>query len=738
MSLALALTPFAAQAEQAPIVVDGRLDDAAWSGAKVFKDFVVVEPFTQVKPAQPTEVRLLSTPAGIAIGFRCFQPPGVKRLNERTPRDADIPGDRVNVFIDFNADGEVGYNFTIGLSGAVQDATLTNENFYSADWDGDWQHAVSEDAEGWTAEFMLPWSVAAMRGSDTPRRTIALMFDRVIGSPFERSGFPVASFSRPRFVSEFFPLEIDQYSASVFHVFPYVSAGYDILGNLSDGKAGADLYWKPSGDFQLTAALNPDFGQVEADELVVNFDAVETFFSDKRPFFTENQALFDLRTPDSGMLIYTRRIGGPSDDSNGTAEIDLAAKINGSAFGLDYGVLAATESDYADDLGSLFYAQRLLKSGEALSLGILSTYTDRPFLEREAQVHAVDATWRANEHWAVTSQVIATAIDGQATDKNGTGAWTRIDYTPSAALRQELELTHFERTLDFNDMGFQRRPSLNEAEWTVQYQQNIEDPASILRGRNWSGELQARTNDNGDELPLVLILDHTWQYRSGASMLIDFYLESAGYNDLISRGNGLLKLPARQSIYFEYNTPRLGLWQFEWRAGWFEESLGRDGLQAGISAAYYASESLTLDGELNVSDSAGWLIWRSGTLFGAYEREQINASLNLNWFPAEAHEFRVKLQWLGFSAHDATSYRIDAAGEPERSAEPLDDFSIANLGLQLRYRWEFAPQSDLYLVYGRGGFIEEVGEDRDFGDLLDTAVGLRDADQFLVKVRKRF
>ena len=128
-------------AAEPALVIDGRPDEAAWAKAQIFTDFVVVEPFTLGSPSHPTEARLLSTPQGIAISFRCTQPPGVPRLNERTPRDADIPGDRVNVFIDFNGDGETAFNFTIGMSGAIQDATVTNENNYSPDWDGDWQHA---------------------------------------------------------------------------------------------------------------------------------------------------------------------------------------------------------------------------------------------------------------------------------------------------------------------------------------------------------------------------------------------------------------------------------------------------------------------------------------------------------------------------------------------------------------------------------------------------------------------
>jgi len=127
-----------------------------WADAQAFDQFVVTEPFTRAAAAQPTAVRLLATPEGIALAFRSVQLPGVPRQRERTPRDADAPGDRVNVYIDFNADGQVAYNFTVALSGAIQDGTITNETAYSPDWDGNWAHAVSEDEQGWSVEILLP------------------------------------------------------------------------------------------------------------------------------------------------------------------------------------------------------------------------------------------------------------------------------------------------------------------------------------------------------------------------------------------------------------------------------------------------------------------------------------------------------------------------------------------------------------------------------------------------------
>ena len=86
-----------ATAARASIVVDGRLDEAEWNQAQVFDDFVITQPYTLAQPSYPTQVRLIGTPQGIAVGFRVTQPASVERLRAKTARDADNIGDRVKV-----------------------------------------------------------------------------------------------------------------------------------------------------------------------------------------------------------------------------------------------------------------------------------------------------------------------------------------------------------------------------------------------------------------------------------------------------------------------------------------------------------------------------------------------------------------------------------------------------------------------------------------------------------------
>lgn len=742
ISLLAVVLVAAAPHAHATIVADGRLDEPEWQQAQRFDDFAVTEPYTLGAPRHRTEAYVIGTPEGLAVGFRCEQPSATKHIKPITARDAYNPGDRVNLYIDFDADAKVAYNFMVTLSGSIQDGTLTNENQFSSDWDADWEHGAYDDGEWWSAEMLIPWSVASMKDSAAPTREVALLFDRVIFASTERSAAPPKSYNQARYLSEFRRIQVDQYPASVFHVFPYATAQYDLLESDPTLKFGGDIFWKPSGDFQLTAAVNPDFGQVESDELVVNFDAIETFFTDKRPFFTENQGVFDVRTPDSGLLIYTRRIGGPRDDDSGAAaEIDAAVKLNGSAGGFDYGVLLASERDYADDVGSAFYAQRLVHAADGLTLGYLGTWTDRPFLDRTAIVNAVDATWRPTPQWLLSAMVLASDVDDPLDEGDGTGAWVRTFWNPSTAWQHELEVTHFERSLDFNDMGFQRRASLNELEYTVTRRFSdfgADDPRG---SSSWAFEPQVRSNDSGDRLPTAFILTRAGQQKSGATMNSELMWQTRGSDDLISRGNGNVDLdPRLVSLFQNWQTQRLGDFRYTVGSWLFQEGNDDFAWQLESQVEWFARDNLTLSMYLNPRWSRDWLIWQQDDLLATFAREQVASGINVDFFPAADHELRLKLQWLAIDAHDGQARRIGAGGALYDDGTAIDDFTVNNFGLQVRYRWTFAPQSDLYVVYSRGGF-EELTGDHLTGrteDLLQDAFTLRDADQFLVKVRYRF
>ena len=228
--------------------------------------------------------------------------------------------------------------------------------------------------------MLIPWHIAPMRERRRQAHDRRSTSTASSAPPASASRWPFASFERPRFLSDFAPIEVTNYSQSLLAITPYVSGLYDNVGNSSNGDAGVDIFWKPNGQTQLTATVNPDFGQVESDDLVVNFGATETFISDKRPFFTENQGIFEFTTPsDFSQLLYTRRVGGPADDGEGAGDITAALKLNGSLGATKYGLFAADE---ADSVGRTFGALRLVRDFSTQNLGLMATCVDRPFLDR--------------------------------------------------------------------------------------------------------------------------------------------------------------------------------------------------------------------------------------------------------------------------------------------------------------------------------------------------------------------
>ena len=133
-----------------------------------------------------------------------------------------------------------------------------------------------------------------------------------------------------------------------------------------------------------------------------------------------------------------------------------------------------------------------------------------------------------------------------------------------------------------------------------------------------------------------------------------------------------------------------------------------------------------------------WLVWQRDNLIGSFDGREIASRRRASTGPsANRQELRLKLQAIGLSADLRQAYRVEPAATPCRRDEPVDDFSVRNLGVQIRYRYELAPLSYLYVVYGRGGF-EQDAERRWRRRPAARQLQLRDDEQLLVKFSYRF
>jgi len=728
----------AAAAPALSVEIDGRVGVEEWQAAQHVTDFRKTQPLNGEPGTFATEAWILATPDGLAVAFKNTQPPSVARDRQRVQRDFEEQVDRINVMVDYDGDGRTAYNFTVSSTDGIYDGIISNENFFNKDWDGNWSHAVAGDAESWSVEVLIPWHIAPMRAASGDKRTVKIYLDRVIGSTGERVAWPQASFERPRFVSDFAAVELTNYSQALLAVTPYVSGLYDNVRGGSKGDAGADLLWKPNGQTQLTATLNPDFGQVESDDLVVNFGATETFVSDKRPFFTENQGLFEFTTPsDFSQLLYTRRIGGPNDDGDGSGDITGALKLNGSIGATKYGVFAADE---ADEVGRTFGALRLVRDFSKQNLGLMATQVKRPFLDRTATVLGVDHNWRPNARWNVRTRVFGSDIDQAGESARDTGASVWADYEMDHGWRQQVIAMHFGNELQINDAGYLSRNSTNYLHWEVRRRFTELPAESRYASKDWRLRLSSDYNDHGLLMNHQVRVSRQGRTRNGSYEYAQINVNSAGYDDLLTRGNGVARTPANMNAYFEYDRPRKGNWAYYLEinpsTGGFAGN-DRLGYFVNFEPKYFVSDAFNLYAGVSYSRTPDWLVWQRENLVGGFEGRESHLSAGFNWIVGSRQELRLKLQAIAIDARLETAYRISPNGEPLESAEPVDDFSVRNLGFQIRYRYEIGPLSYLYVVYGRGGFDREVtGESP--ARLLRDSFRLRDDEQLLVKLSYRF
>ena len=265
------------------ISIDGRLDEEIWSRFPAAKDFVQKEPVEGDPALNDSEAWILYDDDAIYMGalVRDATPETIMRNMNR--RDAVALGqyDYFEVMFDPNLDGRTGYRFRVTAANVQTDRYLYDDAREDAAWNAVWESAVRIVPEGWTIEFRIPLSQIRYESADGPQ-TWGINFGRRRISDNELTRFALESSLVTGRVSQFGLIEgIDLVgSPSRAEARPYVvstarSAAATPGNPFFDGsdmsaRAGFDLRYGLGSAFTLDAAINPDFGQVEADPAVVS------------------------------------------------------------------------------------------------------------------------------------------------------------------------------------------------------------------------------------------------------------------------------------------------------------------------------------------------------------------------------------------------------------------------------------------------------------------------------------
>ena len=743
--------------------LDGKLDDEIWSQVPAYDRMTLIDPDVGGRGRYPTQTFIFHTERGLYLGAFNAQP--VDSLTTRLGgRDMLSNGDFVQILIDTSGEGRYGYWFLIALGGSVSDGTLKPERNLDADWDGPWQSETSKADNGWTLEVFLPWSMLNMPDLASNNRRMAVMVIRNVASLQEQWAWPGLSWTQSQFISGFQPIILQSVAPrQEFSISPYVSYFNEFEHSREERKAGADIFWRPSTAFLLNAAVNPDFGQVEADDIIVNLTAYETFFPEKRLFFTENQEVFQGSIRQAPSLLHTRRLGSSvgarpgrpdlrsdstyeSNDLDKPVELLFAGKGVGQFGSWRWGALGVAESDTdirstrdgtssdleaaGRNLGVLRLQHESTEGGGRRALGWMGTLIDHPL--RQAVTHRLDAHFSTpGATWAWDTELYLSEIEGT----KGAGGVGRVRWSPNRRESHSFRVYHYDDQLDLNDAGYLRRNDLAGLAYRFR-RSNYEIEG--LRERRMEVWVNADFNGRGDHLGSSLYAESNWTFLSNHTLSLGLEYNPSYWDDRNSRGNGEFKLGSSGGLYGVWiGDQSKPLYAFA-DASAYTEPEGSWWFEFNTRATWRPVEWLAFSAGTLYSNRDAWVLWQGGRELETFESETWSPRIQFDTFFTSRQQLRMQLEWTGVKAFGATRVRIDGDGNLVPIGAATSNFAISRVIMQIRYRWQIAPLSDLFIVYNRGGTLPGASAGSSFRNLFSDAYDQPESQALIVKLRYRF
>ncbi len=537
-----------------PPVIDGKLNEEVWQKAIVLKDFYQIQPGDNTPPSRPTEVLLGFDPKFIYIAFKATDEPDKIRATV-AKRDNIFQDDYVGFFLDTFNDKRKAFEAFFNPLGIQADGILTEgrgEDF-SVDLLMESKGVVHEN--GFTVEIAIPFKSLRFEagkgklwGAHFFRRIKRfeneldswMPFSRSIDSNLSQAGHltGLEGISVERTIELIPSATVSQHSRFVGSFPPLPLAGDPgrIVNEPVGFEMGLTAKFIPSSAVTVDLAINPDFAQVEADQLVVTANQrFPIFFPEKRPFFLEGIEIF--QTPITA--VHTRSIVDP----------DVAVKTTGKVGRNTFGVMVASDNGpgnlSADDRGSLascIERRALLKPtevcnaerfvdknayigvlrlkrdvGKENSIGLIGTTYN--FIEKHNQVLGFDGRFRLDKQTTASFQMLGTTSrnfffdpdDGINRYRTGNGFGYVGSYNVSGR-NWGYEFYGEGFTQDYRaDVGFVQRTNSNFNYGFIRYNSDPNPKKKIISFHyhtlahiqyNWQAQMYAWEAENLVELQL--------------------------------------------------------------------------------------------------------------------------------------------------------------------------------------------------------------------------------------------
>ncbi|HET6763840.1 MAG TPA: DUF5916 domain-containing protein [Longimicrobiaceae bacterium] len=598
--------------------VDGRLDDEVWRTAPVAGGFVQRQPNAGAAASAPTEVRVLYGSDAVYVGARMHDRPDSLAAQLSRRDDGSTYSDWIYVMLDSEDGNRSAYVLGVNPRDVQQDFILAEDGSQDATWDAVWEVRTHVDSAGWTAEFRIPLSQLRY---DPHHGAWGLNFQRTIARREEDDYWSPIPPDAPGYVSRFGQLsglvglgsptrlELNPYATSRLTRAPGSGSDPYYSRNAPSASAGLDVRYGLTPSLTLTATVNPDFGQVEADPSVVNLTAFETSFPEQRPLFVQDARIFQFKLGGSaGQLLYTRRIGAqPRGSVPGDAEFaDVperttilgAVKLSGkTSSGWSIGVLdALTQQENArfvtDDgtRGSLpveplanFGTVRVMKDlrGGSSGVGAIVTTVNRrmepglEFMRSSALAGGMDGRHRfGGGNYEVSGYLVGSNVRGSRaaitrTQRSSAHYFQRPDadylgvdttLTSLSGIITDLELKKIgggswtweagararSPGLEINDLGFQQQTDRVEEYGGLGYSHY--QPGPVFKSWYLHAFERNQWTFGGERVQTYLNGQGSFQLRNfqGGSALVERYMRAVSTSEL--RGGPSLVMPGQTAL----------------------------------------------------------------------------------------------------------------------------------------------------------------------------------------------
>ena len=679
-----------------PLAIDGTLDESVYRDTQPLSDFVQTLPDEGAPASERTEMWVLFDDDNFYLAGRCWDSaPESEWVVTEMRRDSFnvLQNERIGFMIDSFYDRRSGMIFNLNAIGGRMDGQITDERDYNGDWNPVWQAETGRFDGGWTFEVAIPFKSLRYRpgreqvwGLNLSRR-VFWKNELVYVVPMPVSREPGAIFLSS-LAATVVGLEVPD-GGNTLELKPYAIADLTsdrtttpLIANQPGGEAGLDVKYGVTQNLVADLTLNTDFAQVEADEQQVNLTRFSLFFPEKREFFLENQGLFAFGGGGTGpfgggndtpVLFYSRRIGyarRPGSSEGREVPMEAGGRLTGRVGDFSVGVMnIQTGAELFTETPSTNFSIVRVKRDLLRKSSVGAIFTRRSvsrFGPGSAATYGVDGafafrdTVNINTYWART--------DNPHAGDDDVSYRGRADYRGD---RYGFELEHLAVGQDFNpETGFLRREDFERSFGSFRFSPR---PHSIAAIRRFVSEVR-----------------------------FDYYESRAGVVETrLAQGMFSIELENSDEFSAEYTR------SYEFLDKPF--NISRDvTIPVGgyrfqdVLASYRFGRQRVLSGNINFQHGSFYGGEKTTVEFGmggGFRGGRLNITPQLAVEPGISFN-RIELPQGRFTTELVTT-RTTYTVTPLMFLSALVQYNSSNasMGANVRFRWEYQPGSELFVVY---------------------------------------